>query len=209
MIRFVPLLCLVFLSHSGLAQSTQKEFPHLKVLLIGTFHFGQTGDKGKISFEDLFSAKRQAELQDFTNQLAGLKPDRVFVEHEPNQQAYWDGVFTQYRAGTLDTNAIRNEIFQVGIRTARKAGLSEVICVDHQQPLPYDEMNNFNPRTEKDSVAQKEMATYKLFALEYPYPQKTKKLADLPLSEYYLCVNSPEYVAADRADYFLYSPAYG
>lgn len=190
---------------SGYAQTT----PKIKILLLGTFHFGQTGDKGKVTFEDLFSTKRQEELQQLTAQLARLKPDKIFVENEPSRQAHWDSLYAQYRQGALDTTAVRNEIFQVGMRTARKAGLPRVICVDHDQPLPYDKLEAFEQKTGKDSVALRKMAAYKLLSLTYPYPKKTKKLATSTLHDYLLYVNSSEYDAANRADYFVYAPASG
>ncbi|GAB3755961.1 DUF5694 domain-containing protein [Spirosoma pomorum] len=183
--------------------------PHIKVVLMGTFHFGATGDKGKISFDDLFSANRQRQLQNLTNQLAALKPDQIFVEREPDEQAQWDSVFHQYLIHRLDTNAIRNEIFQVAIRAASKAGLSQVVCVDHQQPLPYDKLAAYAKRLETDSLAQAKLASYKLLSLDYPYPKKTKTLAGSSLLEYYVYINSKAYSAIDRADYLVYPPAYG
>ena len=183
--------------------------PRIKILLLGTFHFGPTGDKGKTQFKDLFSEKRQQELQQLITQLARLKPDKIFVENEPDRQAHWDSLYAQYQQGSLDTTAISNEIFQVAMRTARKAGLPRVICVDHQQPLPYDKLEAFDQRTSKDSVALRKMAAYKLLSLTYPYPKKTKTLASSTLKDYLLYVNSSEYDAGNRADYFVYAPASG
>ena len=203
--RLLYLLTTILLATATYAQPT----PKIKILLLGTFHFGATGDAGKISFDDLFSAKRQQELQQLTTQLAKLKPDKFFVENEPDRQAHWDSLYNQYQQGTLDTMALRNEIFQIALRTAKKAGLSRVVCVDHQQPLPYDKLEAFDQRTSKDSAALRKMAAYKLFNLTYPYPKKTKKLANSTLSEYLLYVNTPEEAAGDRADYFVYAPAAG
>lgn len=203
--RIVCLLSMLLMVTYALAQPT----PKIKILLLGTFHFGATGDKAKTSFEDLFSAKRQLELQQVTNQLARLKPDKIFIENEPDQQAHWDSLYNQYKQGTLDTTALRNEIFQIGLRTARKAGLARVICVDHQQKLPYDKLQAFEEHTSKDSVALRKMAAYKLLSLPYPYPKKTIKLASSTLSEYLTYVNSPDYDAGNRADYFVYAPSSG
>ena len=203
--RLICFLIVILLGTSTYAQPT----PKIKVLLLGTFHFGQTGDKGKISFDDLFSEKRQQELQQLTNVLAQLKPDKIFIENEPDRQAHWDSVYTHYREGTLDTTKLRNEIFQIGLRTARKAGLPRVVCVDHQQPLPYNKLEAFDKRTSKDSVALRRMATYKLLSVPYPYPKKTKTLASSSLKDYLLYVNSAEYDAGNRADYFVYAPSSG
>ena len=207
--KSIHFLCLFHFSAFVSGQNMPLELPHIKVVLIGTFHFGATADKGKIAFDDLFSPIRQAQLQTFTNQLAHLKPDKIFVENEPSQQVYWDSTFQLYTRGQLDTNAIRNEIFQVGIRLANKVGLSQVICVDHQQELPYDKLQAFEKRVEKDSILQKKMAAYKLLNYPYPYPKHLQKLSSTTLSTYYLYLNSPQYDAANRADYFVYAPAAG
>ncbi|MBD2757749.1 DUF5694 domain-containing protein [Spirosoma validum] len=208
----VTILCFLSINlgaRGAWGQTPSPTPPHIKVVLMGTFHFGATGDKGKISFDDLFSVHRQRQLQNLTNQLAALKPDQIFVEREPGEQAQWDSVFAQYRAHRLDTNAIRNEIFQVAIRVASKAGLSRVVCVDQQQPLPYDKLEAWAKRLPTDSLAQAKLASYKLLSLDYPYPKKTKTLAASSLAEYYLYINSKAYGAIDRADYLVYPPAYG
>ncbi len=203
--RILCFLSIFLIGASVYAQPT----PKIKILLLGTFHFGDTGDKGKISFDDLFSAKRQQELQQLTSQLARLKPDKIFIENEPDRQAHWDSLYSQYRRGTLDTTALRNEIFQIALRTARKTNLPRVICVDHHQPLPYDKIEAFEQKSSKDSVALRKMAAYKLLSLPYPYPKRTKKLASSTLSEYLIYVNSPEADAGNRADYFVYAPSSG
>ncbi len=203
--RILFFLAAYLLATSTYAQST----PKIKVLLLGTFHFGETGDKNKTGFSDLFSVKRQQELQQLTNQLARLKPDKIFVENVPDRQAHWDSLYQQYRQGKLDTMAVRNEIVQIAMRTARKAGLPRVVCVDHQQPLPYDKLEAFEQRTSKDSVALRKMAAYKLLSLNYPYPKKTKTLASSTLNDFFLYINSPEYDAGNRADYFVYAPSSG
>jgi hypothetical protein len=161
--RLAHLLCPLLLTLgtcSGWAQTTPPPEPHIKVVLMGTFHFADTGDKGKIAFDDLFAPNRQQQLQRLTDQLAALKPNQIFVEREPGEQAQWDSVFHQYQAHQLDTNAIRNEIFQVAIRAAHKAGLSQVLCVDHQQPLPYQKLEAFARRYNTDSLVQAKVARY-------------------------------------------------
>ncbi|MFD2934450.1 DUF5694 domain-containing protein [Spirosoma flavum] len=206
--RFFTFL-LSLLAWTAFSQQAQPDIPNIKVVLVGTFHFGDTGDRGRTAFDDLFSPKRQAEFQSFTNQLARLKPDKIFVENVPARQPHWDSTLTLYQQKRLDTNSVRNEIFQIAVRVASKAGLSQVICVDHHQSLPYDKLQDFEKRTEKDSVAQKKMAAYKLLSLQYPYPKQTQKLATSTLASYYLYINSPQADASNRADYFVYSPAYG
>ncbi|GAB3940879.1 hypothetical protein GCM10028805_03370 [Spirosoma harenae] len=203
--RLFSLLATLLITSAIYAQPT----PKIKILLLGTFHFGETVDRGKTDFPDLFSPTRQQEIQQLTSQLARLKPDKIFIENEPDRQAHWDSLYTKYRQGKLDTTRLSNEIFQIAMRTARKAGLPYVVCVDHQQPLPYAKLDAFEKRANKDSAALRKIASYKLLSLTYPYPKKTKKLTGNTLQDFLLYVNSAEYDASNRADYFVYAPASG
>ncbi len=178
-------------------------------MLIGTFHFGATTDAHRTAFPDLFSTRRQAELQQLATQLAALHPTKFFVENEPRQQVMWDSVYARYQRSPDDTVGRRNEIVQVAMRTARLAGLPRVTCVDHQQALPYKQLNDFAERIEHDTATQRRIAAYKLLALPYPYPKQTHRLADHTVTEQLLYVSSRAGEASNRADYFVYSPNYG
>ena len=207
-----PLLFLLIVAQHTVAQPAKPapfKQPHIKVLLLGTFHFGSTGDKNSTAFPDLFTPKRQAEIDRITRGLAALKPNKVFVENVPENQAYWDSITTAYRAGRADTGILRNEIFQLGIRTALRAGLPGVICVDHQQALPYDKIEAFANRTGTDTALSRRMDAYRLLALNYPYPKDTFSRKHHTLSEYLVHLQTPENDAANRADYFVYAPNYG
>lgn len=205
------LLTVLFLCslRPGWSQATKEPSPHIKIVLIGTFHFGATTDGHRTSFPDLFSARRQAELQQLATQLAQLRLTKFFVESEPRNQAYWDSTYARYRQRPADTVGRRNEIVQVAMRTARLAGLPRVTCVDYQQELPYKALADFNQRLERDTAAQRRLATYKLFERPYPYPRETQKLADHTLLEHLRYLNSWAASAGSRADNVVYPPNYG
>ncbi len=103
---------------------------------MGTFHFGATGDKNRTSFDDEFSPKRQSEIDDVVGRLAKYNPDKIFVEQEPDEQAKWDKVYADYKNGVEPTgNNLKNEIFQIGVKPAKKTNNSRgVTCVDFQMP---------------------------------------------------------------------------
>lgn len=193
----------------GWSQPTAPPMPHIKIVLVGTFHFGATNDRNHTAFPDLFSARRQAEVQQLATKLAALHPTKFFVENEPRTQAYWDSLYTRFRSRPGDTLGRRNEIVQVGMRTARLAGLPRVTCVDYQQELPYKELDAFNKRIEHDTAALRLLDSYKLFARSYPYPRETEKLANHTLTDYLLYLNSWPAAAGSRADNVVYPPNYG
>ncbi len=58
-------LPLLFISCYAFGQNAQAKLPHIKIILVGTFHFRDTPDKNRTTFDDLLSVKRQAQLQSF------------------------------------------------------------------------------------------------------------------------------------------------
>ena len=111
-----------------------------KVLLLGTYHFGATSDKNKVS-DDVLNPKKQAELNLLLKKLKAYNPEKIYVENQPSRQLHWDSIFVAYQ----DDKAlkIKNEIFQIGIKLAENLKFKTgVTCVDWQQ----DSENSFNEK---------------------------------------------------------------
>ncbi|RTY96891.1 hypothetical protein EKM02_14645 [Flavobacterium sp. RSP49] len=111
-----------------------------KVLLLGTYHFGATSDKNKVS-DDVLNPKKQAELNLLLKKLKAYNPEKIYVENQPSRQRHWDSIFVAYQ----DDKAlkIKNEIFQIGIKLAENLKFKTgVTCVDWQQ----DSENSFNEK---------------------------------------------------------------
>lgn len=112
-----------------------------KVLLLGTYHFGATSDKNKVS-DDVLNPKKQAELNLLLKKLKAYNPEKIYVENQPSRQRHWDSIFVAYQ----DDKAlkIKNEIFQIGIKLAENLKFKTgVTCVDWQQ----DSENSFNEKS--------------------------------------------------------------
>lgn len=101
-----------------------------RVLLLGTFHFQDAGlDAYKPEFPfDVRAARRQREVEEVLDRLAAWKPTIVAVESRPERQARLDSLFGVYPGNGMDT--LRNEVFQVGFRLAKRLGLPGVKAVD-------------------------------------------------------------------------------
>ncbi len=116
---------------SSFGQGTAKK---IKIILVGTFHFNQSIDSGSKLHSDLFSAKRQKEVTDLVDKLVKQKPDKIFLEFTQKDQKYFDSIYTDYVNGKeperLKTKA--NEIFQLGMKTAKKLRLKNVIGINYQ-----------------------------------------------------------------------------
>ena len=201
------LVLLVILNFNSFAQ--KEKFPaKIKVILLGTFHYGQTSDRNKTTFSDLFSPKRQAELDKLVKDLAATNPTKIFVESLPTNQVKLNSQYDLYQKNNLtDTIILRNEVQQIGFRLAKLAKLPTPIAVDYQQELPYDEMNKF----EKGIGADTTIKWPPFFDIPYPFTDTTKNISlkKMSLSRYYVGMNSEYYRKRLQFDYFHYAMSYG
>ena len=204
--KLIVLFGLLLLPISLAAQEKAKPAAKkIQIVLLGTFHYGATNDKNKQEF-DATAANRQAEIKQVDELLAKYNPDKIFVEHEPDQQAKWDKIYEDYKRGVEPTgNDLRNEIFQIGIRTAKLNNKPKgVICVDFQVPTDFDAaLKNAKDEVERGYIKQVQAigsapepknTNEKFLFLPFPASKdfKTLKLAETSLRDYYLWQNSPE-----------------
>jgi hypothetical protein len=146
-----PRGCTTSTSHrSGAAADPYIRFigrPRAKILLLGTFHFHNPGhDAHKPTFTlDVFSERRQREIADVAERLAGFGATKVAVEPEWRYQADVDRYYGAYLRGQLEQEpdcwlTPANEIVQLGFRLAQRLGHQRVYCVGarerHYEPLP-------------------------------------------------------------------------
>ncbi|RZK59559.1 MAG: hypothetical protein EOO91_04830 [Pedobacter sp.] len=187
----------------------QAKFPaKIKVILLGTFHYGETSDKKKTAFTDLFSQKRQAELVQLVKDIAKENPTKIFVESQPVNQQKLNNEYELYQKNQLtDTVILRNEIQQIGFRLAKLAKLPAPIAVDYKQELPYDEMNKF----EKGIGADTTIKWPPFFDIPYPFTDTTKKISlkKMSLPQYYVGLNSEYQRKSMQFDYLHYAMSYG
>jgi hypothetical protein len=114
-----------------------------EVMLLGVYHFDNPGmDTYNTEIDDYSTKKRQSEIQEVVNLLEKYKPNKIFVEFLPSEQAKLDSLFTLYADNHLSLKDIKggqNEVYQLGFRLAKQLGLKEVLAVDHHGTLlaPY------------------------------------------------------------------------
>jgi hypothetical protein len=192
--RTIHLLALVlFLSHLSMGQTSK-----IKVVLIGTFHFGATSDANSTKFPDLFSKNRQLQLDTIAQKVALLQPDKVFVENEPSKNSKLDSLFEIYKAkGLADTIKYRSETYQLGFRMAKMAHLKKVYAVDYPMALPFSEL-----REAQQSIGSLPEDSLKIIIQNFPtFFQQAKpydenkfpKLSTSTLQDYYIFINSKPY----------------
>ena len=102
------------------------DIPKAKVLLVGTFHFDDPKlDTYKPKFPyDTASAARQKEIAGVAAALAAWRPTKVGLEFRADFKPKADQRYADYLAGKYELGA--NEIYQLGFRIARAAGVPRV-----------------------------------------------------------------------------------
>lgn len=199
-IKCILLIC--FLCISGAFAQTQNQ--KVKVILLGTFHYGATSDKGKTPFPDLFSSKRQKELDTIAKKLAKFNVDKFFLETPVSRQNRQDSLFAKYKSKTLtDTTALRDEQVQIAFRTA-VINNAKLIATDIRQELPYAQIEKYEKDHQNDTTN-----SYPFFDIKYPFTVKQKKLNELSLLQYYIQLNNAYNRQAHMFDYIHYALGYG
>ncbi|MDZ7900123.1 MAG: DUF5694 domain-containing protein [Arcicella sp.] len=198
--QIIATFLLTILYTTVFAQTSPKK---IKVILLGTFHFNQSLDSTSKLHSNLFTEKRQKEVNEIVNKLANQKPDKIFLEFTEKNQAFYDSIYFDYQRGNepirLRTKA--NEIFQLGMKVAKKLGHIKVFGMNYQpeeltdttykpknvvdkeiQDL-YIALGNFNDSTRTNA---------KFYDLPYPYKlsKQDSLLQKSSLSEFLLFLNS-------------------
>lgn len=200
-----PLLITLFIGSTPLVLAqTPAQMPdkRIKILLIGTWHFdvNSTNDRNTSNLTDLTSPKRQSEIDSLTTQLASFRPDKFFVESVPARQARWDSLYQLMQQGSLLNTASKNEIFQIGLKTARKAGLKQgITCVDVRQNIRMDKYEAFAEahKNDPDSLQNK------VFSINFckPVPGFKKLAATKTVGGMLLALNTRDALLNNNYDY--------
>lgn len=100
-----------------------------KVMVMGVFHFANPGrDMVKSGVIDVMTQDNQAYLDGLATRLAAFGPTDVLIECEPSAQAKYDQRYADYRKDAFALTS--NEVYQIGFRVAKAAGIDKVTCFD-------------------------------------------------------------------------------
>ncbi len=102
-----------------------------QVMLMGTFHFANPGlDAVKVKTTDVMTADNQAYLNQLANNIAAFEPSMVLLEFDEKNTEAINQEYQQYLKGTFELPV--NEIYQIGFRVAKKAGVKAVASFDER-----------------------------------------------------------------------------
>ena len=127
-----------------------------QVLLVGTFHFDNPGaDAVKVKSVDILSVDSQKQLDAIAEKIGEFHPTKIFIEWNYKDQNTLDTLYQLYKAGKYDAYINekykekstqdfykKSELFQLGFRAAKKAGLDSISAFDYKMGLPFDTVMN-------------------------------------------------------------------
>jgi hypothetical protein len=129
-----------------------------KVLLVGSFHFNYPGlDAHKISEDEkinIYSEKRQQELQELLGYLSKFKPTKIVVEAGANT-GYLFKNYERYQKGSEKLYA--SETSQIGMRLVERFQLDTIYGVDSSSLLYdlYYKKDSLAPKTYIDKITER------------------------------------------------------
>lgn len=142
--KIILLLSILFLSCQTDKKSidTQKESiivqksTKIKVLNVGTFHFGYTSDANKTEFDE-HSLEAQKEIRKISEALAKFKPTIICIENLPELNDEINKAYQEFlkEPSTLNTNY--GEISMIAFDVARLSGVSKLYGIDNHMGYNY------------------------------------------------------------------------
>lgn len=113
-----------------------------KILLLGTYHFGNPGlDLVQSKLDDHLSPKRQAQIELVRQSLTKFKPTAIALEWPKADSATLNANFDSYLKGTL--KPVANERNQLGFELAKRMNLKTVEAIDYSMGMDFAGMMKF------------------------------------------------------------------
>ena len=199
--RMLPSLLLVLLA-CALAGEARAEVQAprepARVLLLGLFHFDNPGlDAVKYTPLDVMQPAPQAYLAQLARNLAAFAPTKVLLEYPESKDALFNQRYAEFRAGRFELP--RNEIYQIGFRVARLAGLARVHGFDVAAPA-----NDVKLWGYLEQAPQAEAALMQLIAAESARLQAMHSSGTL--EDILVTSNTPDEDLRNKGFYMLLNP---
>lgn len=109
-----------------------------EILLLGSFHYNNPGaDVVKSKVFDVMTDNGQKQLEALSNKILKYNPSKIFVEWDVEDQENLDKLYQKYIDGiyfddkSMSDFYVKNEIFQLGFRIAKKLKHKKVYAIDY------------------------------------------------------------------------------
>lgn len=185
--RFTLVVSLFLLNSfftSVLAQQSSTQ-----VMIVGFDHLNQLYNQQPSS--DVFSAKKQAEINRLNTCLQAYAPDMVMVEVDQSEQPRIDSLYRLYVANKLDLRDLkegRSETYQVGFALAKRLKHERVYCADHYEATSQSLL------TEGENIELFQQGLQRLQGFARPLKKRVQQ-DSLSIYDYIRTLNQPDKIA--------------
>ncbi len=168
-----------------------------QIMPLGVFHFANPGlDLVQTEQINVLTPSSQAYLERLTVRLVEFSPTHVLLECEDHEAQEINEKFQQYRNANFTLEA--NEIYQLGFRVGKGAGLETLHCYDTMS-VPWSAEALFEYMDENDPEAQSSfMKLIEEYSAEIAQDHQTMSLQELLLKH-----NDPEYDRQNKSLYLM------
>ncbi|MFC3192888.1 DUF5694 domain-containing protein [Marinicella sediminis] len=182
-----------------------------RVMLMGTFHFDSPGlDVVKTEHINVMDETSQTYLIRLSERIAATHPTVVLLEFNPASHEKINDEYQQYLAGNFTLPA--NEIYQLGFRVAKLAGLREVHSFDEREvhwqgQRLMDHLSNHEPEVMQQlqqkiaEVTAEMQADHQSLSLQQLLVKNNEAKTDQHNMDFYLYTNAvgagQDFVGAD------------
>ena len=108
----------------------------IKVLNIGSFHFGTTSDASKVDFDEN-DLSNQAEIKTISKLIARFKPTIICLEFLPEYEQKINQAYQAFLDHPSQLDSTYGELSMIGFDVARLSGLDKVYGIDNHMGYNY------------------------------------------------------------------------
>ena len=201
--KFILSFCFLFLStftvtgQIGIVDRNAKKKPTLVIL--GTYHMSAT--KTNIinrEVDDITTPVRQKQVVELVERLKKIKPTKIALECDIEDDAKVQEFYDQYLAGTRQLS--KNETNQIGFRLAKELGYKKVYCVDWGI-FPEDQLYWYEKYAAKDAELNDFLKVINE-DLKKDVDSETEKLMKMSVTDQMIFINQPERAERSHQRYF-------
>jgi len=213
----IILLCLLVLSCNTDKKSlevkkennTEQKSTKIKVLNVGTFHFGYTSDANETEFDE-HSEDAQKEIRKISEALAKFKPTIICIENLPELNDEINIAYQEFLKEPSKLNTDHGEISMVAFDVARLSGVNKIYGIDNHMGYNYSVGDFFESSPDYENAIDSKtylQLTNEPFKDNPEMAQREKNYNNLSLLEKLQLINEPlhlDYSININADKLLY-----
>ncbi len=196
---------ILFASRISIAQSELQRLPadHMEgppmaeVLVLGTYHMDNPGrDIFNLEADDVLAPKRQDEINELLDVLAGFRPTKIAIEADSNSPKIKQ--YQDYLAGKFELS--RDERDQIGFRLAKELNLPKIYGIDADGDFPFPVVQDYAKAHGREKELDSLMAQ-----VGKTVQEDNEFLESHSVLQMLLRINSSEAVRRSLASYALFA----